>query len=627
VRSHYGGLLKAGLAEEGPTITDVVEMQKVISGCHIAICNRYHSHIFSIIQGVPFVSIGGTPKVRFLMEDAGFTSNVALHPGEIGRALYYTLIPDVHRALVAQCKQTAANFRQALSTLTIPLQKVKSLDMIKSEACGLFEGGAAAEVVAGTILYNITGSARNKYTYGFLQNLATGVHKLEDMIEWVFQDHAQSKPKISGIHLLQTSDEFSGIHRSGWEFVMNMMKSIQTTDGILCDAYVDSTFLWNEQTNLIQGVIPIHRPWIGFLHHTFDTIYSDNNLNTLFAKDSFIGSLQQCKGLITLSEYLRKAVAARLMSIGFTQIPVFTIMHPTEFTSHTFSIFGFTSRPKIVQIGAWLRDPYAIYHVNSHCKKFVLSGPNMGFYRHPASVVIKNGTNCIPGVCNRHVKANHVHLVGGVPTMKCGSRCNCVPTDPNVNMGSVCRPGAPAIGRPTPSNMCVQFMLGYLWSMGAPDIITVNDGTFGCNCHNDPPRKFDTVVNKLNAAIASNFSSVEVIEKLQNHDYDKLLAHSVVFVKLEDASAVNTVIECIMRNTPIIINRHPAVVEYLGEHYPLYYDVRTTAAGGIAYPRVDISDIDVARIKDAHRYLTNLDKTPIAIDTFISALKSVVAGL
>jgi hypothetical protein len=40
---------------------------------------------------------------------------------------------------------------------------------------------------------------------------------------------------------------------------------------------------------------------------------------------------------------------------------------------------------------------------------------------------------------------------------------------------------------------------------------------------------------------------------------------------LEDANAHNTIVECIKFNTPIIINKLPAVVEYLGEDYPLYY--------------------------------------------------------
>ena len=63
--------------------------------------------------------------------------------------------------------------------------------------------------------------------------------------------------------------------------------------------------------------------------------------------------------------------------------------------------------------------------------------------------------------------------------------------------------------------------------------------------------------------------SVEVMEHLSDSAYDELLSDIVVFLNLIDASAVNTVIECIVRNTPLIINRLPAIVEILGEDYPL----------------------------------------------------------
>lgn len=53
--------------------------------------------------------------------------------------------------------------------------------------------------------------------------------------------------------------------------------------------------------------------------------------------------------------------------------------------------------------------------------------------------------------------------------------------------------------------------------------------------------------------------SVEVIEHLSDSAYDELLSENVVFLNLIDASAVNTVIECVVRNTPLIINRLPAI--------------------------------------------------------------------
>jgi hypothetical protein len=71
---------------------------------------------------------------------------------------------------------------------------------------------------------------------------------------------------------------------------------------------------------------------------------------------------------------------------------------------------------------------------------------------------------------------------------------------------------------------------------------------------------------------------VEVVTRLSNEDYDELLSKSVVFLDLIDASAVTTIVECLARCTPLLINPLPAVKEYLGEGYPLYFNSLEEAA-------------------------------------------------
>ena len=94
-------------------------------------------------------------------------------------------------------------------------------------------------------------------------------------------------------------------------------------------------------------------------------------------------------------------------------------------------------------------------------------------------------------------------------------------------------------------------------------------------------------------------------------EFDKLLVDNVVFVDLFDASANNTVLECIIRNTPIIINKIPAVVEYLGEEYPLYFKNLK-----------EVSDMlyDNNSILKAHEYLKNLNKEEFKINYFIKKI-------
>jgi hypothetical protein len=43
-----------------------------------------------------------------------------------------------------------------------------------------------------------------------------------------------------------------------------------------------------------------------------------------------------------------------------------------------------------------------------------------------------------------------------------------------------------------------------------------------------------------------------------------------MILSLVDASTNNAVIECIARATPLLVNPHPAVIEYFGADYPTY---------------------------------------------------------
>jgi len=65
--------------------------------------------------------------------------------------------------------------------------------------------------------------------------------------------------------------------------------------------------------------------------------------------------------------------------------------------------------------------------------------------------------------------------------------------------------------------------------------------------------------------------TVTTMPYVTNREYDTLLSENVVFLDLYGSSANNAIIECVVRRTPLLVNRLPAVVEYLGESYPLYY--------------------------------------------------------
>jgi hypothetical protein len=112
--------------------------------------------------------------------------------------------------------------------------------------------------------------------------------------------------------------------------------------------------------------------------------------------------------------------------------------------------------------------------------------------------------------------------------------------------------------------------------------------------------------NKINKKIPEDYKKKFTYLKNIN-EYDKLLENNIVCLDLYNSSANNTVLECIIRNTPIIINKTPGVLEYLGEDYPLYFDNLD-----------EVNDLlDIQKIKSANEYLKNMNKEDITMNYFI----------
>ena len=94
-------------------------------------------------------------------------------------------------------------------------------------------------------------------------------------------------------------------------------------------------------------------------------------------------------------------------------------------------------------------------------------------------------------------------------------------------------------------------------------------------------------------------------------EYDDLLSQNVCFIDLYDAAANNVVLECILRSTPLIVNKVGGVVEYLGNDYPLYFENLDDVPALLA---------DYNKISAAHYYLKQLDKSDLTIDRFKQSL-------
>jgi hypothetical protein len=161
-------------------------------------------------------------------------------------------------------------------------------------------------------------------------------------------------------------------------------------------------------------------------------------------------------------------------------------------------------------------------------------------------------------------------------------------------------------------------------STNSGEFVSVDSNTtplerrFYVNCMNTKNNWY----RHMNQYIQTICDHTKILEYVDNNLYDTLLTKNIVFLNLVDGSAINTLLECVMRNTPIIVNRHSAVVEVLGDDYPLYYIIPE----GSTQPFPSVHDLlnRPGAILEAHQYLTKIDKTPFMIETFTQDLMEIL---
>jgi hypothetical protein len=255
----------------------------------------------------------------------------------------------------------------------------------------------------------------------------------------------------------------------------------------------------------------------------------------------------------------------RDLGLGLT-VTTQVLYHPSDRVDKSFQFnydrFLCNTNKKVIQVGGWLRNSYAIYELPKpkDFEKNVLKWKGMENY-----FITENDLQKIE-CCVLNIGTNDDEHCCGNPT-------NVMSCPPNV------------MSCPPPSENCC-----------------------GNIANTQMTNKYIVGLVKM---IHQNHISVKCLEMVPNEKYDLLLTENVIFINLLDASAVNTIIECIMRNTPICVNRLPAVEEYLGVNYPLYYTTLAEASEKIG---------NVHTIKHAHDYLKHLDKTKFTIEHFLTDL-------
>ena len=280
---------------------------------------------------------------------------------------------------------------------------------------------------------------------------------------------------------------FYGQHRSGWPYVLSLLKKLHMSGGILLDSFIERTFCWHP-----EGPRPNLKPWIGFIHvppNVPPWFQGEQSNEYVFNTECWEKSVPYCKGLFTLSNYHKENLEKKL------NIPVNSLIFPTETPrlKWNWKKFAANKEKKIVQVGWWLRKLHTIFQLPT--KKYM----------------------------KIFLKVTHTDLDS---------------------------------------------------LMKKEREILIQDGQFD---------------EKM-------YETVQQVVYVPHSDYDKLLSENIVIVNLYDSSANNTVIECIARNTPLLVNPIEPVIEYLGKDYPLYFSSLEEAAE-------KAENIDL--INQTHQFLVN----------------------
>jgi len=629
------------------------EMLRNLRAMDYNICMRFHSNVFSSVVNTPFLSIFPTRKVELLVKDMELEDHAYKMPRENGKLIeldtneLHNKFKDLvvnHMNVKQKLKSTRFMYRHMLKTkqpqavVMSGRKRVQASDVIEYPVDRIYENirghliettqfdpesddrslakninRKKATQTAKLMSLSITGAPADKYTYGTIENLMNKPWELKGMIDWILKDFNKDKensgPRLNMNFINQ--ENLKGVHRSGWQFCVEYLKSLQSDTGVLFDLYIDRTFHWASDVMQDQGIIPYTSPWIGVVHHAMDEEFSEHNVNEMIANPLFLKSLPTCKGLITLSKYLRDYLVSKLG----TDIPIIALYHPTQFVPHdqcfTMQNLIDNDNRKLINIGGWYRNTASIYHLEvdrikkSHrrftCPPCISRSQNDNYPLQKAILKGKDMDSYFPpndfDICGGYNEKNKKHFLRFV-------------VDPEIHK-------CPLISGEFTSNdnKWVFYMEKYInendlliHKLGIKKDRIPNKFHFNINDNNLPLNSYESL---LRAYLINMAKSVRILEHLPNDEYDRLLSENIIFLNLVDCSAANTVIECIVRNTPLVVNRHPAVVEYIGKDYPLYYDSLDQVPKLLEYDKVKL----------AHRYLKQKDKEFLHIDYFIESLK------
>jgi hypothetical protein len=490
----------------GRNLLTVMSFQSVI------VAARFHANVYAHMIGIPVVPLELTKKVHEwnvergiegvalprICDCAGNCESCRAFMGTVRELPLETILHRIDTAVAPN-----SNFSHDHVNIGVTLGQIAELDYMhrrcppyavdrdamRDQAVDVYfrylRKDFTRDMFARILCAIVTGDPDHAFRYGLSQVVDSHNFDLVNAINYMINTHAltpQWNKSIwshdDGVFCLSRTwqPRYEGVHRAGWATVLNSLKHLHNDRAPIMDTFLDRTFGWHAHELEMAGALPYREPWMGFIHHPPHAVKGENDCAHMVDREVFRKSLQHCVALFVFSTDLRKWLLKQAQREGLARlakIPIHVVYHPTDFCTVRFmwSTFNANQTPYLVQVGAWCRDPGAIFRIRSPLAKAALMTSDM------------------------------------------------------------------------------------------TDYMKFNSGDGACRTDVDMPLLTPEQVD-----------SVRVIPHLSNPDYDELLSRNIVFLPLKQAVACNTLLECISRHTPVLVPRLPAVVEYIGDKYPMLYD-------------------------------------------------------
>jgi polysaccharide pyruvyl transferase WcaK-like protein len=652
---------------------DVNDMLSLYDSFYLSIPMRFHACLFSLYKKIPMIPLFTTRKIHNLMLDLSweFCYEMKTNEKDIPVDLDVSRLWDIFALLLDKKVYTEEKrkmeeicvffFEKQLQDGYGKIERLIREDYPKKKTMGfwnqndelieitfskvmdyangmgvsdfrLIQDVSIRQNVVGIVSYYLTKNVDSIYNYGLMEKMfVTGGGEERGAFDyynewlWIIKDHQMKQyskknrmkhesirgdigKRVNGhffhMNYLDQSDN-SQVHRSGWQYVFEHIEPLESPESpLLLDLYLDKTFHWKQEIYKIIGIIPYRKPWVGFIHHTMDTSFSEYNIPNMVKNPDFLESLPFCKGLFVLSNSLKQQLEQYLHEKVANHVPrVYSFIHPTQIKDippFEWKRFMENKDKKVLHIGGWLRNVFSFY---------MLKLPEFIEFEQPNSKQNKKSTKKIMNFLQSFVC--------------CGSskKLSTAIIEKDV-IRKVAIKGKHMNNYYPEESFLETLRLAFI---SKKEKIMEETSP---NCSQDGGICLNNWNKHLYEFLSSLGKDIGLLEHLSDSEYDQLLTENLVFIFLVDASAVNTIIECIIRNTPILVNRHPAVVDYLGENYPLYYGNKEGKTEDLVSLNREIDSLLKGNlVQEAHEYLKKMDKTPFRIETFIQQLVETIMTL